>query len=290
MALKTWENATTSPERAIVRTTLKVSTAKSANPTITGTPGAASSATTSAKPEACWTILGVKASAPCKRTPLPGAVFQPESACGSSNPRWSSDLQLSSCRYAPPRPKSRPLISLPQINSSQLNVTCGENAVYVYDGLPELVDMGSQSALSAVFCTEEALPVSTVESRTGQLTVHYKQGLSGEGFSAMYKVLDCDDDCQPPRECIRGQCVCQEGLVGFNCEEVICPRNCSFARQQGLCDKAYGRCICAGGWVGPSCDIRYVLVVKKFIYNVLGHRFSMLFQKVYQSVNTVPLV
>jgi hypothetical protein len=162
--------------------------------------------------------------------------------------------------------------------------------VYVYDGLPELVDMGSQSALSAVFCTEEALPVSTVESRTGQLTVHYKQGLSGEGFSAMYKVLDCDDDCQPPRECIRGQCVCQEGLVGFNCEEVICPRNCSFARQQGLCDKAYGRCICAGGWVGPSCDIRYVLVVKKFIYNVLGHRFSMLFQKVYQSVNTVPLV
>jgi N-acetylneuraminic acid mutarotase len=148
-----------------------------------------------------------------------------------------------------------PIIQL-QINSSQLNVTCGENAVYVYDGLPELVDMGSQSALSAVFCTEEALPVSTVESRTGQLTVHYKQGLSGEGFSAMYKVLDCDDDCQPPRECIRGQCVCQEGLVGFNCEEVICPRNCSFARQQGLCDKAYGRCICAGGWVGPSCDIR----------------------------------
>lgn len=55
-----------------------------------------------------------------------------------------------------------------QINSSQLNVTCGENAVYVYDGLPELVEMGSQSALTAVFCTEEALPTAVVESRTGK--------------------------------------------------------------------------------------------------------------------------
>lgn len=53
------------------------------------------------------------------------------------------------------------------MNVSQLNITCGENAVYVYDGLPELVDMGSQSALSAVFCTEEALPTAIVESRTG---------------------------------------------------------------------------------------------------------------------------
>lgn len=53
------------------------------------------------------------------------------------------------------------------MNANQLNITCGENAVYVYDGLPELVDMGSQSALSAVFCTEEALPVAVVESRTG---------------------------------------------------------------------------------------------------------------------------
>lgn len=54
-----------------------------------------------------------------------------------------------------------------QINASQLNVTCGENAVYVYDGLPELVDMGSQSGLTAVFCTEEATPIAIVESKTG---------------------------------------------------------------------------------------------------------------------------
>ncbi|XP_074030037.1 multiple EGF like domains 8 isoform X1 [Leptinotarsa decemlineata] len=142
-----------------------------------------------------------------------------------------------------------------EVKSSQLNVSCGENAVYVYDGLPELVDMGSQSALSAVFCTEEALPINVVESRTGQLTVHYKQGLSGESFSAMYKVMSCDN-CLPPRECRNGQCVCQDGLVGFGCEEAICPKNCSHDIGRGSCDKSYGRCLCTEGWTGPSCETK----------------------------------
>lgn len=53
------------------------------------------------------------------------------------------------------------------MNASDLNVTCGENAVYVYDDLPELTDMGSQNALSAVFCSQESLPTTVVESRTG---------------------------------------------------------------------------------------------------------------------------
>ncbi|XP_060517960.1 multiple epidermal growth factor-like domains protein 8 isoform X2 [Cylas formicarius] len=146
-----------------------------------------------------------------------------------------------------------PIIQL-QMNASQLNVTCGENAVYVYDGLPELVDMGSQSALSAVFCTEEALSTTIVESKTGYLTVHYKQGLPNEHFSAMYKVISCDN-CEAPRECRNGQCVCQEGFVGFGCEESICPGNCSSALGRGTCDKSYGRCLCNEGWTGPACDI-----------------------------------
>ncbi|KAI4465589.1 netrin/laminin-related [Holotrichia oblita] len=59
-----------------------------------------------------------------------------------------------------------PIIQL-QMNATDLNVTCGENAVYVYDDLPELADMGSQNALSAVFCSQEALSTTVVESRTG---------------------------------------------------------------------------------------------------------------------------
>ncbi|CAH0556746.1 unnamed protein product [Brassicogethes aeneus] len=142
-----------------------------------------------------------------------------------------------------------------EINSNQLNISCGENAVYVYDGLPELVEMGSQSALSAVICSEESLPTTIVESKRGQLTVHYKQGMPGEGFSAAYKVLHCED-CLPPRACKNGQCVCDETLVGTMCQEQICPKNCSYAKGQGTCDKAYGRCLCSPGWAGVSCNVK----------------------------------
>lgn len=177
------------------------------------------------------------------------------------------------------------------MNVSQLNISCGENAVYVYDGLPELVDITSQSALSAVFCTEEALPTAIVESRTGKicakmsifslqnvehshfnlikviyvreifsnvqgtLTVHYKQGLSGESFSALYKVKSCDN-CPFPRECRNGQCVCMDGLVGYDCGQVICPNNCTHDLGHGTCDKSYGRCLCTDDWVGPSCNVK----------------------------------
>nr|CAI5852919.1 unnamed protein product [Callosobruchus analis] len=146
-----------------------------------------------------------------------------------------------------------PVIQL-QINATQLNVTCGENAVYVYDGLPELVDMGSQSALSAVLCTEEALPTTIVESRTGHLTVHYKQGLSGESFSAIYKILTCDE-CQPPRECRNGMCSCANGLVGPKCTEEICPKDCGQREGRGSCDKSYGRCLCNDKYTGVDCGV-----------------------------------
>lgn len=60
-----------------------------------------------------------------------------------------------------------------QINASDLNITCGENAVYVYDALPDMVmELGSQSSLSAVFCNEEALPTSIVESQTGKIIIY----------------------------------------------------------------------------------------------------------------------
>lgn len=150
--------------------------------------------------------------------------------------------------------KGTPVIQL-HINASDLNVTCGENAVYVYDALPELVDMGSQSALSAVVCNEEALPTTIIESRSGFLTVHYKQGLPLEGFNAVYKVFDCDN-CQFPRKCKNGQCVCEDNRVGMHCMDKICLDNCSFSNEQGQCDVAYGRCVCKPGWGGPSCAIK----------------------------------
>lgn len=45
--------------------------------------------------------------------------------------------------------------------------------MYVYDGMPE-PDNGSpsQTLLLGVFCSEEALPTTTVESRAGKEKIH----------------------------------------------------------------------------------------------------------------------
>ncbi|XP_018320718.1 multiple epidermal growth factor-like domains protein 8 isoform X2 [Agrilus planipennis] len=153
-----------------------------------------------------------------------------------------------------------------QINATEMNVSCGDNAIYVYDALPELVDVSSQSALSAVFCSQEALPTAVVESRTGHLTVYYKQGHHREGFNAAYRILTCEN-CTEPRKCEKGQCVCDENFVGPNCEDPLCPNNCSYTLGQGQCDKAYGRCICSPGWRGPSCMTK--LTGKELVFTEL---------------------
>nr|XP_022913574.1 multiple epidermal growth factor-like domains protein 8 isoform X1 [Onthophagus taurus] len=141
-----------------------------------------------------------------------------------------------------------------QVNASDLNVTCGENAVYVYDGFAELTDMSNQNALAAAYCSEDALPTSIVESKTGHLTVHYKQGTFGEGFNAIYKVIHCGQ-CQYPRRCKNGQCICDEGRVGPNCEQIICPDDCHSGEGRGICDINYGRCLCNKDYGGTSCDV-----------------------------------
>lgn len=152
-------------------------------------------------------------------------------------------------------PKERnPIIQL-QINSSNLNVTCGENAVYVYDGMPELQDNGQQSSLMAVFCREDAKPIMIVETKSGHLTVHYKQSKAGEGFDAIYKVFTCNH-CDPPRICKNEMCVCPDGRVGPHCTEFVCPDNCGadLDPKHGECDHNYGRCLCVQGWGGRSCN------------------------------------
>lgn len=89
----------------------------------------------------------------------------------------------------------------------------------------------------------------------GRLTVHYKQGSDGAGFNAMYNVIQCEK-CDFPRKCKNGQCVCDEGRVGANCEEVICPDDCHFNEGHGTCDHNYGRCLCNNLWAGTACDTR----------------------------------
>lgn len=89
----------------------------------------------------------------------------------------------------------------------------------------------------------------------GHLTVHYKQGSFGEGFSAMYSVIQCEN-CEPPRKCKNGQCVCDEGHVGADCEELICPEDCHSSENHGTCDNNYRRCLCNSMWAGSACETR----------------------------------
>lgn len=140
---------------------------------------------------------------------------------------------------------------------SSFNVSCADNSVYVYDGLPDLIGHTQQRQLLGVFCTEET-KYSTVEARSGHLTIHYKQSVEGQGFNAIYTVRSCTaaGTCLPPRVCNeQNQCVCSTGFTGVYCEIEKCPRNCSNARNQGKCDITYGRCLCERGFGSPDCSI-----------------------------------
>lgn len=139
---------------------------------------------------------------------------------------------------------------------SSFNVTCADNSVYVYDGLPDLIGHTQQRQLLGVFCNEET-KYYMVEARSGHLTIHYKQSVEGQGFNAIYTVRSCTaGTCLPPRMCNeQNQCVCSKRFTGVYCEIEKCPRNCSNALNQGKCDIMYGRCLCEKGFGGPDCSI-----------------------------------
>ncbi|XP_043253802.1 multiple epidermal growth factor-like domains protein 8 [Colletes gigas] len=137
-----------------------------------------------------------------------------------------------------------------------INVSCQENSVYVYDGLPEFVSSSTshQSQLLGVYCTESTDYPVTVEAKSGFLTVHYKQLDEVEGFNASYIIMTCNS-CPGNRECRSGNCLCKAGFVGINCDIELCPNNCTSSRKQGICDKGYGRCVCTPGYGGHDCSI-----------------------------------
>ncbi|KAK0091776.1 hypothetical protein PV326_002712 [Microctonus aethiopoides] len=139
-----------------------------------------------------------------------------------------------------------------------INVSCQENSVYVYDGLPDFVSSTSshQSQLLGVYCTESTNYPVTVEARSGILTVHYKQLDEIEGFNASYIAMTCGNDCPPNRECRNGNCLCKIGFVGIHCDIELCPNNCTSLKKHGVCDKSYGHCVCAVGYGGRDCSIK----------------------------------
>lgn len=147
-------------------------------------------------------------------------------------------------------------IQFEMVTDNTFNVTCNENAVYVYDGLPDLIGHTQQRQLLSVFCAEDT-KYYMVEARSGHLTVHYKQGMKGQGFNAIYTVQSCAaGTCTAPRVCKDGHCSCPDGFTGADCSIERCPKNCSEALNQGKCDKSYGRCLCSGGFGDTDCSVQ----------------------------------
>lgn len=69
------------------------------------------------------------------------------------------------------------------------------------------------------------------------MTVHYKQGDPSEGFNATVAVLTCPDKCPRNRICRQNICLCPEGTTGPDCNDLLCPNNCTADLKQGSCDK-----------------------------------------------------
>uniref|UniRef100_A0A0C9R7G4 Megf8_0 protein n=1 Tax=Fopius arisanus TaxID=64838 RepID=A0A0C9R7G4_9HYME len=170
-------------------------------------------------------------------------IVSPKSGFSSANPPTSSLTTQSVIQFS---------------IHDDINVSCQENSVYVYDGLPDFVSSTSshQSQLLGVYCTESTDYPVTVEAKSGILTVHYKQLDEVEGFNASYVAMTCGDNCPSNRECRGGNCLCRIGFVGINCDIELCPNNCTSTKKQGVCDKSYGHCVCSPGFGGRDCAIK----------------------------------
>ncbi|XP_050427055.1 multiple epidermal growth factor-like domains protein 8 [Adelges cooleyi] len=140
---------------------------------------------------------------------------------------------------------------------SDINVPCGMNSVYVYDGLPNFVSMSRTHPAHSlgVFCTRDSQYPLTIEGITGVMTVYYKQSEPTEGFNATYVVFSCPENCPSNRVCIENRCACHEGSTGVFCQDLICPNNCNHDKGHGMCDHEYGRCICESNYEGEDCSI-----------------------------------
>eukprot|EP00298_Acanthocystis_sp_HF-20_P013509 c20386_g1_i1.p1 GENE.c20386_g1_i1~~c20386_g1_i1.p1 ORF type:complete len:947 (-),score=417.33 c20386_g1_i1:84-2924(-) len=70
------------------------------------------------------------------------------------------------------------------------------------------------------------------------------------GKMCSYPACQCHNDCNGNGICHRGRCICARGFFGDDCAMKYCPYNCSM---HGSCDYAVGECTCDSGWKGLDC-------------------------------------
>lgn len=143
-----------------------------------------------------------------------------------------------------------------EIDQKAMNVSCYNNAIYVYNSIPEYSKVLMQKKLSSVVCHYPNFPRIIEESRTGQMTIYFRRSRKNEGFNAVISVLSCQlGTCLDPYICDKGDnCVCPPRFRGLNCDIFVCPYNCSASLNQGKCDTTNNRCNCNDGFGGDDCS------------------------------------
>lgn len=138
------------------------------------------------------------------------------------------------------------------INKLDMNTVCGEDVVYVYDGLPAFVlnlnssQVDFNSKLIAAYCGEE--PVTRpVKAVSGVMVVWYRgsvETIDGrqKGFNASYEIcgVGCgkNTSCNESRDCECDECDAAMMTAGW--ETAICPSSC--ANNGTECDEVSQLC------------------------------------------------
>ncbi|GAB6023337.1 hypothetical protein CHUAL_008138 [Chamberlinius hualienensis] len=135
---------------------------------------------------------------------------------------------------------------------SDLKVKCGNNYIYVYNGLPHFILPNEKTniGLVAAFCNTRLKGSLAVTVPSGVLTVFYQRDEINEGFNATYIVNVCPEKCGNEKICKNRECRCSHG----SCDSPRCPNNCMTGTQKrGICNEDYGVCNCFPGYGGADC-------------------------------------